>query len=253
MHAAAFLDHRGMRRRASRRRVCGAATVFGVGGTAVTSVHVAFTLLGVGAMNSPRYQPAGLLVEHAGSRLLFDGGGETAAAVSLPVRWLVTDERAELMPRLRRQARSVGVAIGVSTAALGAISVVPRTVLHTSHQTYGYLISGPGMVAVWAPEFWQFPDWAAGADLLFADAAGWRSPIRFRGGVGGHAAALAVAGQAREAGVRRLVFAHLGRPTIRAIDAGQRPPFGEFGHDGQRFDLQLTAGADGPPGPPQPP
>lgn len=203
--------------------------------------QVQFTLLGVGAMNSPRYQPAGLLVEYAGGRLLIDGGPETAAAVPRPVGWLVTDERAELMPRIRRQARSTGVTVGVAAAALDGISVVPRPVLHTSHPTYGYLISGPGMLAVWAPEFWEFPDWVGGADLLFAEGAGWRSPIRFRGGVGGHAAALAVAEQARAAGVRRLVFAHLGRPTIRAIDAGQRPPFGEFGHDGQQFVLYLTA------------
>ena len=31
--------------------------------------------------------------------------------------------------------------------------------------------------------------------------------------------------------VRRLVFAHIGRPTIAALDAGQVPPFGEFGAD----------------------
>jgi hypothetical protein len=192
-------------------------------------------------MNSPRYRPAGLLVEYAGGRLLIDGGPEAAAAVPRPVGWLVTDERAELMPRIRRQARSSGVTVGVAAAALDGISVVPRPVQHTSHPTYGYLISGPGMLAGWAPEFWEFPDWAGGADLLFAEGAGWRSPIRFRGGVGGHAAALAVAEQAQAAGVRRLVFAHLGRPTIRAIDAGQRPPFGEFGHDGQQFTLHLTA------------
>ena len=32
------------------------------------------TLLGVGAMNSPRYAPAGLLVECGGSRVMIDGG-----------------------------------------------------------------------------------------------------------------------------------------------------------------------------------
>jgi hypothetical protein len=38
-----------------------------------------------------------------------------------------------------------------------------------------------------------------------------------------HAAALDVADWARQLGVRRPVFAHLGRPTIRAMDAGSRP------------------------------
>jgi len=50
-------------------------------------------------------------------------------------------------------------------------------------------------------------------------------------------AALTVAADARSAGVRRLVFAHLGRPTIRALDAGERPLFGEIGREGQQFTL----------------
>ena len=33
-----------------------------------------FTLLGVGAMNSPRYAPAGLLVEQSQVRVAIDGG-----------------------------------------------------------------------------------------------------------------------------------------------------------------------------------
>jgi hypothetical protein len=48
---------------------------------------------------------------------------------------------------------------------------------------------------VWAPEFWEFPGWARGADLMFADAAGWQRPIRFARGVGGHAAVSATADQ----------------------------------------------------------
>jgi predicted transcriptional regulator len=64
-----------------------------------------------------------------------------------------------------------------------------------------------------------------------------KHPIRFVGGAGGHASACSVAEEARRRGVRRLVFAHIGRPTIRAIDAGERPPFGQFGHDRQVFVL----------------
>lgn len=88
---------------------------------------------------------------------------------------------------------------------------------------------------VWAPEFWQFPEWAAGADLMFADAAGWTRPIRFRGGVGGHACAVDVARDAEGQRVRRLVFAHIGRPSVRAIDAGHRPPFGQWGEEGRTY------------------
>jgi hypothetical protein len=72
---------------------------------------------------------------------------------------------------------------------------------------------------------------------MFADAAGWNRPIRFAHGTGGHAAALAVAEQARVHRVGRLVFAHIGRPTIRAIDAGQITPFGELGADGACYAL----------------
>ena len=88
---------------------------------------------------------------------------------------------------------------------------------------------------MWAPEFLEFPDWAHGVGLLFAEAAGWERPIRFAGGVGGHLHVPAVAEAARRHRVGRLVFAHIGRPTIRAIDRGERPPFGGFACDGQVF------------------
>ena len=70
---------------------------------------------------------------------------------------------------------------------------------------------------------------------MFAEAAGWDQPIHFTGGVGGHMPALGVAAAAQRAHVRRLVFAHIGRPTLRAIDGGLRPSFGEFARDRQVF------------------
>jgi ribonuclease BN (tRNA processing enzyme) len=91
------------------------------------------------------------------------------------------------------------------------------------------------VTVVWAPEFYEFPAWVRAADLMYAEAAAWNRPIRFAGGVGGHLDVLAVARAARRARVRRLVFAHIGRPTIRALDRGLRPPFGEFAIDGQVF------------------
>jgi hypothetical protein len=75
----------------------------------------------------------------------------------------------------------------------------------------------------------------AGADLMFAEAAGWARPIRFAKGTGGHAPALAVAEQAARHRVRRLVFAHIGRPAIAALDAGLVPPFGEIGAERARY------------------
>jgi GNAT superfamily N-acetyltransferase len=194
-------------------------------------------LLGVGAMRSPRYAPAGLLVSYGGSRVAIDGG--PGAEPDTPIdAWLVCDDSSELRSELKQLAGARGQAPAVSDFAAGGLALEPRPVEHTSHPTFGYLIRAEGRRVAWAPEFWTFPDWAAGVDLLFADAAGWERPIRFAGGVGGHAAALAVADEARRRGVKRLVFAHIGRPTIRAIDKGDRPPFGELGEDGRSYRLR---------------
>jgi hypothetical protein len=181
-------------------------------------------------MASPRYRPAGLLVEYGRARVMIDGGPRAAPRGPLDA-WLVTDERGELMPQIRRLARRLGVTPAVAPFERGALSIEPRKVVHTSHPAFGYLIRGPHRTVAWAPEFLRFPRWARGVDLLFAEAAGWSRPIRFAGGVGGHASALDVAERARSAGVRRLVFAHVGRPTIRAYDRGERPPFGELGNE----------------------
>lgn len=95
---------------------------------------------------------------------------------------------------------------------------------HTSHPAYGYRIEAGGPVVVWAPEFWEFPAWAAGADLMFAE----RPP-----GAGRSGSAVA------PAGVRRLVYAHIGRPGIRAVDAGRRPPVGEWGVEGRTYSVRF--------------
>lgn len=196
-------------------------------------------LVGVGAMASPRFAPAGLLVLTPSGAVMIDGG--YGAVREVPARglsaWLVTDLRAELIADVRRAARGVGLVPEVSSYAVDDLVVEPRPLVHTSHPTWGYLMHWAGRTAVWAPEFWQFPSWAFATDLMFADAAGWSRPIRFRGGVGGHAGVLDTAEQARRAGVRRLVFAHIGRPTIRAIDAGKLPPFGEIGREGADYYL----------------
>lgn len=202
------------------------------------SAYLRLTLLGVGAMRSPRYAPAGLLLEWPQARVVLDGG-PGAVPSRRPDVWLVTDLRSELIAQIRRLARRWRVEPEVAGFSAGAVRVEPRPVTHTSHETYGYLIRAAHKIVVWAPEFWDFPEWAASADLVFADAAGWRRPIRFARGVGGHAPALASSSEAERLGVRRLVFAHLGRPTIRAIDAEESPPFGEFGFDGMTFRLKL--------------
>jgi hypothetical protein len=110
-----------------------------------------------------------------------------------------------------------------------------RPAVHTSHPTCGYRIRAGRRTIVWAPEFFAFPRWARDADLMFAEGAAWSRPIRFAGGVGGHLDVQTVARIARRVGVRRLIFAHLGRPTLRALSRGERPSFGEFAADGQVF------------------
>ncbi|BCO37578.1 hypothetical protein BMW24_000645 [Mycobacterium heckeshornense] len=188
-------------------------------------------------MNSPRYRPAGLLLAWGGHRVMLDGGDSADPGSRLDA-WLVCDEHAELMPRIRRRAAELGVRPAVGSFGAGTVRLRPLPVRHTSHPTGGYLIETAYQRAVWAPEFWEFPQWARESDLMFADAAGWNHPIRFARGVGGHACVRDVAAAARDAGVRQLVFAHIGRATIRAIDRGERAPFGQWGLEGAVFRLR---------------
>lgn len=188
-------------------------------------------------MNSPRFAPAGLLAEHSDARVAIDGGPGAVPGGRLDA-WLVTDEHAELIGELRRLASERDLVPRVASFTAGGLDITPLPVVHTSHPTWGYLIDAASRKVAWAPEFLEFPEWAAGADLLFADAAGWARPIRFARGVGGHAAALEVAEQAVRLRVRRLVLAHIGRPTIAALDAGLKPPYGEVGSDGAIYTLK---------------
>jgi hypothetical protein len=190
--------------------------------------------LGVGAQNSPRYAPAGLLVAHAGVRVMIDGGPGAEPSAKLDA-WLVTDERSELIAAIRRLARASGLVPYVGAFRKNGLRVEAKPVVHTNHRTYGYRIGAVGRSVVWAPEFFRFPAWAGGADLMFAEAAAWNRPILFAGGVGGHMPVLRVAAAARRRGVGRLVFAHIGRPTLRALRQNECTPFGEFAADGQTF------------------
>jgi hypothetical protein len=195
-----------------------------------------FTLLGVGAMNSPRYAPAGLLIEHRTARVVIDGGPGAEPTGDLDA-WLVTDLHAELIGAIRRLAQTHGLQPGIDSFEGIGISITPHPVVHTSHPTVGYLVVADAKRVGWAPEFFAFPAWTAGVDLLFAEAAGWDRPIRFAGRTGGHAPVLEVAQQALHYDVKHLVFAHIGRPTIAAIDTGRIPPFGEMGADGSVYSL----------------
>jgi hypothetical protein len=201
---------------------------------------VRLTLLGVGAMNSPRYAPAGLLIEFGRNRVMIDGGPGAEPKKKID-SWLVTDERGELIREIRKLAQTRGLNPDIAGYHFDGLSIEPRPVVHTSHKTYGYLISTRGKNIVWAPEFLIFPKWAKAADLMFAEAAGWNRPIHFRGGAGGHASVEQVARDAIKHKVKRLIFAHIGRPTIRAIDAGLQPLLGEFGKQGSVINVSVSA------------
>jgi hypothetical protein len=199
--------------------------------------EVVMKLVGVGAMASPRYAPAGLLVAFDGHRVMIDGGPGAAPRGRVDA-WLVTDAQAELIAAIRRLARARGIEPAVAAYEAAGVRIAPRRVVHTSHPAHGYLVEATGprrLRCAWAPEFFAFPRWAAGVDLLFAEASSYARPVLFRGGVGGHMAALDVARAARRSEVKRLVFAHIGRSSIRARDAGAPLPFGEWGSDGDVF------------------
>ena len=170
---------------------------------------------------------------------MIDGGPGAEPSVPLDA-WLMTDENAELMAQIRLLARQKGLQPYAGRFEKDGLVLINKPVVHTNHPSYGYVISVSGTTVAWAPEFFVFPAWTAGADLMFAEASGWDRSIRFARGVGGHLPVLAVSDAAHRHGVKRLVFAHIGRPTIRALDRGQKAPFGEFSEDGKRFRLRIT-------------
>lgn len=98
------------------------------------------TLTGVGAMASPRFAPAGLLVEYDGIRVVLDGGGDPGSFPAAVDGWLVTDERSELIREIRELARERGAGAGVERFSTRGLTLDPMPVIHTSHPTFGYSI-----------------------------------------------------------------------------------------------------------------
>jgi len=174
-----------------------------------------------------------LLIQYGKTFVLIDGGSK--APKSVLAAWLVTDEKGELIRQIRKLAGPMGLEPAIASFTSDKLAIAPYPVIHTSHNAYGYTIKANGKKIVWVPEFLKFPRWAKGANLMFAEAAAWNRPILFRGRVGGHASVEQVANGAKKYHVKRLVYAHIGRPTIRAIDEGKRPTFGEYGSEGDVY------------------
>ena len=89
-------------------------------------------LLGVGAMKSPRYAPAGLLVEYGAHRVMLDGGAGAEPAQPIDA-WLVTDDRGELMQQIRQFAkpevsnRRFHASVAMGWSSRPSRSYTPRT------------------------------------------------------------------------------------------------------------------------------
>ena len=195
--------------------------------------------LGVGAMNSPRFAPAGLLVAHRGVRVMIDGGPGAEPPERLDA-WLVTDERAELMAEIRRSAAARGL---LPCAGSFRSSVAHRGQAGRPHQPR----------RLWLPHPSGRPHGHLGPGILSIPAVGAPGRSHVRGGLcvessdpvcrrgRGPRRRVTIAEAARRWGVRRLVFAHVGRPTLWALAQGATPPFGEFAVDGQVFLVRRRA------------
>jgi len=193
----------------------------------VKAVSLRFTLMGVGSTRMLRYKPAGLLIEHAGRRIMLDGGEANPPKGNLDA-WLVTDDHSASIAKIRKLAEDRGVEAMVGVFYADSTTIEPRLIHGAAGDAWGYLITTDGRKVAWAPSFKEFPGWADGADLMFAEAASWDMVTT-------------IAEQAKERGVKRLVFAHIGRSTLRALDKGETASFGEFGRDGDTFLVRSAA------------
>ncbi|WP_395105548.1 hypothetical protein [Actinomadura sp. SCN-SB] len=174
-------------------------------------------LLGAGAARSPRFAPAGLLVEYGHTRVGIDGGAGSEPPGTADA-WLVRDDAPH--PDLLRIARETGMCEpAVAPFRHGPLRVDP---LPVGEGLYGYRIAAGHHTAVWAPEHTAFPHWAEGAELVFS-------------GPGAGIAETAEA--ARRLTVRRLVFVLLDETVSGMLDAGEDPPFGEWGEEGGRYRM----------------
>jgi hypothetical protein len=76
-------------------------------------------------MNSPRFAPAGLLVEHSSHRVMLDGGPGAEPDGELSA-WLVTDDRGEFIRDLCRLARARGLKPVVGAYPRGLVNNLPE-------------------------------------------------------------------------------------------------------------------------------
>ncbi|GLZ12848.1 hypothetical protein Acsp04_30830 [Actinomadura sp. NBRC 104425] len=176
-------------------------------------------LLGVGTAGSPRFAPAGLLVEYGRTHVGFDGGPGSEPPETVQA-WLVRRRDGPGYLRLCRIAADSGMPRpSVASFRHGALRVEPLPL--AGDAPVGYRIAAGRRTAVWAPECRGLPLWAEDADLVFAGTPAMRRTVE----------------AARRLSVRRLVFVHLDEQACAAMDSGRAPPFGEWGVEGGRYHL----------------
>ena len=179
-------------------------------------------LLGIGTTESPRFAPYGLLLEYGHIRVGFDGGPGSEPSENVHA-WLVGDDRSALHGERLRIARETGMPEpAVAPYDHGPLKVTPLPVAGDRH---GYQIKIGHHLAAWAPECAALPAWAEGEDLVFAD------------GSSDWPATQEIARTAKRLRVQRLVLVNLGAPALAALDAGEPPPYGEWGEEGRRYRL----------------
>jgi hypothetical protein len=184
-------------------------------------------LLGVGTAKSSRFAPAGLLVEYGHARVGLDGGPGSEPPENVQA-WLVSDPHHALQPARRQLATEEGMPLPeVGAFSHGALRIEAVPVSPSLH---GYRILSGRYMAVWAPEYAVFPDWAEDADLMFADGTALD-------GTGAHLGVLASALAAQRRRVKRLIFVRLDEPVFAALDRGEPPPFGEWGEEGRTYRM----------------
>jgi len=179
-------------------------------------------LLGIGTAESARHAPAGLLLEYGHIRIGFDGGPGSEPPENIHA-WLVCDVHDGLRPILCEIARDTGMPEpAVAPYDHRPLQIEP---LPTGPLAYGYRISTPHRAAVWAPVFTEFPKWAAGTDLMFADGSG--SAVELAD----------IAATAKRLEIRRLVYIRLGDAADAAMGTPGAPPYGEWGQEGRTYRL----------------
>lgn len=191
-------------------------------------------LIGTGALNSPRKDES-FLVEHGDEKILIDAGPDIKTKeFSKLTGILVCDPKSDFMKDAKRIGEKFGLIPQVKKIERDGLKIEPFEVKHTNHKTYGYTIKVDNKKIIYAPEFFEFPEKEIkGADLAILEGSAWDRPIRFIGGVGGHAALLDIWEKCKKLKVP-VVFTHIGKSVEKHLKEAEEMGI-KIGKDGQEI------------------